>query len=141
MQYFESETLINARPATVWDVLTDKSNLTVWDSGIADLTGDLRHGGKIRIKTARSGDRILRLRVDLTGESMTWTLRGPVRLYTGVSTVIITPEGAKTHLKVTVTFSGPLDLVLARMLPQTDQALRDYTAAVTGRAELLDRTN
>ena len=60
VQYWESETLIIARNSTVWEVLTDKSTLTVWDSGITGLTGDLRHGVNIRIKlteavTALSG--------------------------------------------------------------------------------------
>jgi hypothetical protein len=121
VQFFESETLINARPSTVWDIISDTSNVTVWDSGITDLTGDLRHGGKIRIRTARGGDRRLRLRVDLTpGETMTWTLRGPVGLYKGVRAVTVIPTGAKTRLETTVAFGGPLHRVLARMLPETD---------------------
>lgn len=124
VQYFEAETLINARPSTVWEVLTDKSNLNVWDSGITDFVGDLRHGGKIRIKTDRGGDRTLRLRVDLIpGETMKWTLRGPLGPCKGVRTVTLTPQGAKTHLKVTVSLGGALHGVLATMMPETGQAL------------------
>jgi hypothetical protein len=72
-------------------------------------------------------------------ESMTWTSRGPAGLYQGIRTVIITPEGAKTHLLVTVTFTGPLHRVPARMFPETDGALQNYVAAIRHRAELLDR--
>jgi hypothetical protein len=49
VEFFEAEALINARPSTVWDILTDTSNLTVWESGITDLAGDLRHGEKTRV--------------------------------------------------------------------------------------------
>lgn len=111
----------------------------MWDSGITDLTGDLRHGGNIWIRSIRGGNRTFRLRVDLMDESMTWTSRGPAGLYQGIRTVIITPEGAKTHLLVTVTFTGPLHRVPARMFPETDGALQNYVAAVRHRAELLDR--
>lgn len=142
VQFFEAEALINARPSTVWDVLTDTSNLTVWDSGITDFAGSLVHGGKIRIKTARGDGRTHRLRVDLKpGATMTWTLRGPLALYKGIGTVTVTPRGAKTQLKATVSFGGPLHRVPARMLPDTGQALRDYVPAVKRRAELLDRAN
>lgn len=140
MQFFESKTLINARPTTVWDVLTDTSNLTVWNSGITDLTGDIRHGGKIRIKSARGGGRTLRIRIGLIpGEVMTWTIRGPLGLYKGVRTVSVTPERGITHMKATVSFSGPLHRILSRMLPDTERAMEDYVPAVRHRAEILDR--
>ena len=72
---------------------------------------------------------------------MTWTLPGPAGLYIGVRTATVIPSGAKTRLKATVSFDGPLHRVLARMLPETDQALREYVRAVRRRAELLDRTS
>lgn len=38
MEYFASEALINARAPTVWDVITDTGNFTVWESGITEST-------------------------------------------------------------------------------------------------------
>lgn len=141
MEAYESDALIKARPSTVWDVLTDTSNLTTWDSGFTGFTGDLHDGGRIRIKSARGGDRTLRIRVSLmAGKSMTWTLRGPFGLSKGVRAVAIEPEQGMTRLKVTVTFTGPLHRVLSRMLPGTEKALEDYVSAVIHRAELLDRS-
>lgn len=44
-----------------------------------------------------------------------------------------------TRLKVTVSFGGPLNRVAARILPETDQALRDHVPDVRQQAALLDR--
>jgi uncharacterized protein YndB with AHSA1/START domain len=74
VEYFESEALINARASTVWEVITDAGNLTVWQSGITAIDGELRNGGTIRIKTTDGGGRILRFRVQqMPGEVMIWT--------------------------------------------------------------------
>ncbi|MCO4276029.1 hypothetical protein NG701_16635 [Pseudarthrobacter sp. HLT3-5] len=87
MQILEAGILINARSSTVWDVITDASSYTVWDSGITDassytvwdsgiteIDGDVRNGGTIRIRTTTSGNRRYRLRVEqIPGEVMTWT--------------------------------------------------------------------
>jgi hypothetical protein len=70
---------------------------------------------------------------------MTWTLLGPVGLFKGVRTVSVSREGEMTRLKVTVSLGVPLSRVAARVLPETDQALRDYVPAVRQRAKLLDR--
>jgi hypothetical protein len=51
MDYFASEALIGARASIVWEVITDAGNLTVWESGITAIDGELRHGGTIRINT------------------------------------------------------------------------------------------
>jgi hypothetical protein len=48
-----SEALINARLSTVWDVLTDSGNMTVWNSGVTEIDGDLRDGETVRISTLR----------------------------------------------------------------------------------------
>ena len=49
------EVLINARFSTVWDVLTDSGNMTVWNSGVTGIDGDLRDGETVRITTLRQG--------------------------------------------------------------------------------------
>jgi hypothetical protein len=51
MPILEAGIPINARSSTVWDVITDAGNYTVWDSGITEIHGDIRNGGTIRIRT------------------------------------------------------------------------------------------
>lgn len=82
MQILEAGILINARSSTVWDVITDASSYTVWDSGITEIDGDVRNGGTIRIRTTTSGNRRYRLRVEqIPGEVMTWTGGLPLGLF------------------------------------------------------------
>lgn len=58
----EATALVNARATTIWDVLTDTSNVTVWESGISAIDREIRHGAWIRIRTHDS-PKSIRLRV------------------------------------------------------------------------------
>ena len=142
MEYFESEALINARASTVWEVITDTGNLTVWESGITAIDGELRNGGTIRIKTTDAGGRSLRLRVrQMPGEVMTWTSSLPLGLLRRTRTFTLAPQAGRTHLKVKEEVNGPLAGLLGRTRPDTGRILNDYVHAVTKRSELLDRSS
>ena len=139
--FVEAEALINARSATVWDIITDARNYTVWESGITHVRGELRNGGTIRIRTYAGGDRTFRLRVQqMPGEVMTWTRGVPLGLLSGVRTFTLKPLGGMTHLRVKEEFTGPLcGLLLWEFVSDTQQAFIDYVNAVRKRAEILGR--
>ena len=140
MEYFASEALINARASTVWDVITDAGNLTVWESGITAIDGELRNGGTIRIKTSDAGGRSLRLRVQqMPGEVMTWTSGLPLGLLKRIRTFALSPEAGLTRLTVQEEVSGPLAGFIGNARQDPAQTLNDFVRAVTSRAELLDR--
>lgn len=137
VKFVEAEVLINARSSTVWDVITDGGNLTVWDSGITEIHGEIRNGGTIRIRTALGGNRMFRLRVEqLPGEVMTWTGGIPLGLFTGVRTFTLTSHGTMTHLRVREEFSGPLLSAIWKRMPDMEPALDAYVKAAKARAEL-----
>lgn len=138
----EARTLINARSSTVWDIITDARNYTVWESGITHIRGELRNGGTIRIRTHTGGNRTIRLHVQqMPGEVMTWTQGMPLGLLTGVRTFTLEPVGGgTTHLSVKEEFTGPLcGLLLWEFVSDTQQAFIDYVNAVRKRAEILSR--
>ncbi|HEX9089386.1 MAG TPA: SRPBCC domain-containing protein [Arthrobacter sp.] len=138
MKYFEAETLINAGDSTVWEIITDGGNFTVWDSGITRIDGELRNGGTIRVRTRTGGNRTFRLRVQqIPGEVMTWTGGLPWGLFKGVRTFTLTPHGGMTHLRVREEFTGPLLVPLWNTVPDLERAFTDYVSAVKKRAELL----
>jgi hypothetical protein len=142
VEYFESEALINARASTVWEIITDTGNLTVWESGITAIDGELRNGGTIRIKTTDARGRSLRLRVQqMPGEVMTWTSSLPLGLFKRIRTFTLSPRAGLTHLKVKEEVSGLLAALLGNTRPDTARTLNDYVHAVTKRAELLDRSS
>lgn len=138
MNAFEAEALINARNSTVWDIITDAGNLTVWDSGITHFQGELRNGGTIRIRTTASGKRMLRLRVEqIPGEVMTWSARWPLGLFKGSLTFTLTPVGVMTHLRVREEFDGPLRALARKATPDMTVSLAGYVSAVKKRSEIL----
>ena len=130
--------MIYARSSTVWDIITDEGNYTVWDSGITRIEGQIRNGGTIRIRTITGGHRSFRLRVQqIPGEVMTWTGRLPLGLFRGVRTFTLSPHGGKTHLRVREEFSGPLLGLIWRTVPDLGQDCAGYVNAVKERAELI----
>ena len=141
MHSVEAEALIKARDSTVWDIITDAGNYTVWDSGITHVTGELRNGGTIKIRTRTCGSRIFRLRVQQRpGEVMTWTGGLPLGLITGVCTFTLEPhDDGKTHLRVKEEITGPLRGLVGKAMPDARQPLIDYVNAVRKRSEILGR--
>lgn len=138
-QSAQSEAWINARSSTVWEVVTDARNYTVWESGITHITGELRDGGTIRVRTGTGGDRTYRLRVQqIPGAMMTWTGGLPLGLLTRVRTFTLERRRGMTHLRVKDEFTGPLRRLL-REAVSDNQALIDYVHAVRNRAEIIDR--
>ena len=136
MQILEAGILINARSSTVWDVITDAGNYTVWDSGITEIDGDIRNGGTIRIRTA-TGHRRYRLRVEqMPGEVMTWTRGLPLGLFKSIRTFTLTSQDAMTHLRVKEESIGPLAGLMGNTGQDTEDSFADYVRAVKERAEL-----
>jgi hypothetical protein len=134
----ESEALIDARFSTVWDVLTDSSNLEVWNSGIADINGELRDGTTVRLTIARHS-RTLRVRIrQRPPEHMTWTATVPLLLFKVVRSFVLTPHAERTLLQVTDKSSGPLRRWFP---PATAEDLTGFVDAVQHRAELFERTH
>ena len=140
MKSYEAKTLINARKSTVWEIITDGGNYTVWDSGITHISGGLRNGGTIRVRSRTGGNRTFRLRVrQIPGEAMTWTGRLALGLSKGVCTFTLTSHGEKTLLHVRQDFAGPLLGLVWKTLPDIGPAFAEYLNAVKKRSELLSR--
>lgn len=140
MRSCEAKTLISARKSTVWEIITDGGNYTVWDSGITHISGGLRNGATIRVRSRPGGNRTYRLRVrQIPGEAMTWTGRLALGLLKGVCTFTLTSHGEKTLLHVRQDFAGPLLGPLWKTLPDIEPAFAEYVNAVKKRAELLSR--
>ena len=140
LKSYESKTLINARKCTVWDIITDGGNYTVWNSGITHIDGELRHGGTIRVRTPSGGNRMFRIRVrQIPGEVMTWTGGMPFALFKSVRTFTLTPDGGKTLLHVRQDFAGPLQGLLWNAVPDIEKTFAEYLSAVKKRSELLSR--
>jgi hypothetical protein len=129
--------LINARPSTVWNVITDGANFGVWEPGLQEAAGRIRSGDKVRI-TPTGRRRPLSLRVrQVEGEAMTLGRRLPFGLWNRTRTYTLTGEASRTRLAVTEKHRGLL-LPFSRH-PAADEFLQRFTTAVRNRSEILDR--
>ncbi|MBT2552842.1 SRPBCC family protein [Arthrobacter sp. ISL-5] len=132
--------LINARTSTVWAVLTDTGDLTVWESGITAVDGELRNGGRVRFHTTGTGRRSVRVRVQqVPGRVMTWTASLPLGLSKTIRTFTLAPAEGKTRFHVKDEHSGLLHRLGGHTLHLSDRPLADFVKSVKKRAELLDR--
>jgi hypothetical protein len=138
MESFEAETLILAGAGTVWDIITDGGNYTVWGSGITEVIGEVGHGKRIRVRTRDGGKRTCRLRVcQIHRQFMTWTGGLPLGLLKVERTFMITDYTGIIHLKVRDAARGPLRGLVRKTVPGTYPTLTGYVNAVKFRAELL----
>lgn len=138
MPLLEAQHLINARGSTVWDIITDPGNFAVWNSGITTVTGQIRKGGTIRVRTRHGGSRNFRLRVEqVPGEVMTWTRTLPLGLGANVRTFVLTPHVGMTLLLVRDEVKGPLRGIIGSPFSTTNQDLDEFVSAVKNRAEIL----
>ncbi len=131
MQSSESEEPIKARSSTVWDIITDAGNFTVWESGITWVDGYVRNGAMIRIRTVDGGNRTFRTHVQqMPGQVMTWKTGIPPGLLTWTCTYSISPHAGLTHLRVKDEFAGPLLKLASIALPASEQDLHSYVTAI-----------
>lgn len=138
METSEAESLILAGAGTVWDIVTDAGNYPVWDSGISNIIGAIRHDSRIRIRTRNGGKRTFRLQVSqIPGQHMTWSGGLPLGLLKVVRTFTLTDHTGFTHLSIRDTAGGPLRGLVRKTAPGSDPALTAYVEAVKFRAELL----
>ena len=138
MAAIEAQRLVNARGLTVWDIITDSSNFAVWDSGITSVSGAIRNGGTVRVRTLHGGSRSYRVAVEQTpGDVMTWTRAVHPGLGATVRTFVLTPHAGMTLLLVRDEIKGPLRGIIQSPFSPLEKDLNNFVEAIKRRAELI----
>jgi hypothetical protein len=137
MDMFPAGALILASSDIVWEILTDAGNYPVWDSGLAEVDGQIRDGSLIRVRTTDHDktSRRLRVRHNCT-DRMTWTWRMPLGLLTVVRTFTISNHSGFTRMIVHDTARGPLAPAVRQRLHAAYPVSR-FVDEVKFRSELL----
>ena len=138
MALIESERPINACRSTVWEIITDIGHFPLWDSGFTAVSGRIRNGGTIRVRTRTGRGRSFRVLVEqIPGEVMTWTRAVSPGLGKSVRTFSLSRHDGMTRLRVWDETKGPLRGLIRSPFSATNQDLDDFINAVRKRAELL----
>jgi hypothetical protein len=138
MRHFETETMIEATPDRVWEVLADTASWSDWDSGVVRVEGEPAQGSRIKITSELNPKRSYPVKVvELeTNRRMAWRGGVPLGLFTGVRSYTLTPEGeGRTHFEMREEFTGPLLPLIWRTMPDMRASFEQFANGLKKRVE------
>jgi len=138
MRTFSARIKIDCPPDVIWSVLTDVDRYSEWAAGIHRLTGQLVNGEVLQLSTKSKPQRPMSLVVNRLVPPKTFTLSGglPLNLFRGDRTFTLTQNlDGTTEFSVSEVFSGLLEPLLGRVLPDLTPSLEAFAADLNQRCE------
>jgi hypothetical protein len=138
MRTFSASIKIARPPKVIWSVLTDADRYSEWAAGIHRLEGHFANGEVLQLSTISKPQRPMALTVNNLIPLETFTLSGglPLNLFRGDRTFNLTPQlDSTTEFRVCEVFSGLLEPLLGRMLPDLTPSLEEFAAGLKQRCE------
>ncbi len=123
-------TIIQARPARIWALLTDAAGFPRWNSTVTSIEGDIAEGQTLKLKVPTAGQRVFKPKVSIVEpeRSMIWS-DGMAPMFKGVRTFSLVPIGDdSTEFSMKEEFSG-------LMLPLIKGSLPDFAPVFEAYAE------
>lgn len=138
MKSFRATTKINCSPNVIWSVLTDATSYSEWATGIHQLEGQIADGAVLKLFTVSKPEQPMTLKVKEFVASKTFTLSGglPLGLFRGNRTFILTPQpDGGTEFVVCEVFTGPLEPILGKMIPDLTPSFEEFAAGLKQKCE------
>ena len=137
MKYYESTSLIDARPDAIWAVLTDAAAYTEWESGVVRVDGRIAPQEKITVVSEANPKGAFPVKVTefAPGERMAWTGGMPLGLFKGVRTFTLTPEDGATRFVMREEYTGPMLPLIWRSIPDLQPSFDKFAGGLKARAE------
>jgi hypothetical protein len=138
MKTFQVSTVIRATPDAIWEILTDASRYTTWNTTVDKVEGRIAPGEKITVHAKINPGRAFPLKVAefVPGKKMVWTGGMPLGLFKGERTFALTPRGDGTvEFRMSEVFDGLLSPLIERSIPNLQPAFDEFAAALKKRAE------
>lgn len=123
--------VIQASPATVWNLLTDASQYPSWNTTIIKLEGKIEQGGKIKLTSTLDPSRTFKLRVKefIPNQKLVW---GDVM---GTRSYSLAAQGNDTLFSMEEKIGGLLFPLFASKIPSFDASFEQFTADLKQAAE------
>jgi uncharacterized protein YndB with AHSA1/START domain len=128
---------IDARPETIWSLLTDAAGFPAWNSTVSSIEGDIALGRRIRVRVPLAPKRTFKLRVSELEppRRMVWR-DGAAPMFKGVRTFTLSPRGdGGTDFTMVEVFSGLMLPLIAGSLPDFGPSFEQYAADLKRAAE------
>jgi hypothetical protein len=138
MKTYKATTFIRATPAAIWEILTDASRYTTWNSSIDKVQGRIAPGEKLTVHSKLSPGRAFPVKVTvfIPDRKMIWTGGMPLGLFKGERTFTLTPQTNGTvEFRMVEVFGGLLSPLIERSIPNLQPAFDEFAAALKKRAE------
>ena len=123
--------VIQAPPSVVWGLLSDAQDYPRWNSTIVSLEGEIREGGKIRLRSTLDESRTFKLKVKefIPERKLVWGDALGERVYT------LENKNGSTYFSMTEKIGGPIFPLFANKIPPFDESFEQFTADLKREAE------
>ena len=137
MKYFEADSAINAAPAKVWMVLTDRDRFPDWDSGIDRVEGKIAPGAIIKLYVKVNPGRAFPLKVTEFAAPRRMVFSGGMALglFKGVRTYTLEPSDGGTRFHMREEYTGPLLGMIWKSIPDLGPSFQQFAKGLKARAE------
>lgn len=138
MKSFSTKITIARPPEAIWAVLMDTASYSEWAAGVHRLEGEIEEEAVLQLFTASKPERPMNLRVRRLLPSETFTLSGglPLGLFRGDRTFTLTPQpDGTTEFSMSEVFSGLLEPIMGRMIPDLTPSFESYAAGLKKQCE------
>lgn len=128
---------IEADTSIIWALLTNAADFARWNSTIVSLEGDIKPGGKIKLKSTLDPKRVFKLSVKAFApdQQLTWGDAMGTRVF------ILSRIGNNlTRFSMTEKIGGPIFPLIARMIPPFDQSFEQFAKDLKREAETISKT-
>ncbi len=123
---------INASPEVIWDILTNASEFTRWNSTVTMLEGEIKTGKKIKLKSVLDDKRIFKIKIKemIPHHRMTWGDGKGLRVFE-----LTALEKGKAKFTMTETIGGFTFPMWSKYLPPFEDNFNQYALDLKNEAE------
>lgn len=127
---------IQAKPETIWALLTDAAGFPGWNSTVSSIEGTIAEGQTLKLKVPAAGERVFKPKVSQVqpNRSMVWS-DGMAPMFKGVRTFSLTPKGNATEFSMNEEFTGLMLPMIKGSLPDFGPMFEAYAADLKRAAE------
>ncbi len=125
---------INADPSIIWALLTNASDFTRWNSTVTGLEGEIKLGGKLKLKSYLDDKRIFKIGVkEFQPESrMVWGDGNGTRVFT------LEKQEAGVVFSMVEKMGGLTFPLWSRFLPPFEESFERFAADLKKEAEMIN---
>jgi len=128
---------INAKPETIWALLTNAKDFPRWNSVVESIDGTISLGETIKLKVPYAPGRTFNLKVSqfTSNKAMRWQDGGP--MFQGIRNFTLAPNNdGTTDFTMVETYSGMMLPMIAGSLPELGPSFERYAADLRKEAEI-----